>query len=367
MGLKALEERLAADHRRRECIAVGRGATGIWIALDALSQWTRARKVVLPATLCTSPVAVTRLAGFEPLFCDVEPLSGSLDPISLAILLQEHGPEVMCVIAAHLYGQPARIDDIARVCGDHRIPLIEDAAQAYGATIHGKRVGSFGDISILSFGHTKVLEAGGGGAVLTDHPQIAEAMRHSAGNLPPAPADLAAWGADYRRDYYALVENFKTDLQALRQVEQLCLRYPWSYRYALEDDQADRILAALDTLPEVLAHRRLMEAHYRQALTGAPVTLMRTEEGLAPWRYNLLVPADRRDAVLTALRSAGYDASAWYPVVARFFEDSNFWRVRWPGAARIEQEIVNLWVDNSVNESRVTGACAVIRETLDRG
>lgn len=362
MALEALEKRLAADLGRAHCIATGRGATAIWLALEAIGELTPKRKVVLPATLCTSPVAVTVLAGFEPVFCDVDPLTGNLDPGALAALLtREVG--IACVLAAHLYGQPCAIRAIAALCTDHGVFLIEDAAQAFGADIGGVPAGGFGDLSIVSFGHTKILDVGGGGAVLTDNEGLARRLRALAASLPDPPETLGDWAAEYRAEYYRLIPKVKSGELDADLIGQLCLRHPSLYRYRLETGSADKVLNALGSLPAERDHRRAMAAIYAAELAECGADLMAEEPGGVPWRFNLLIPDGHRDAVADALRAAGHDASPWYPAVAPFFTASAD-RNAFPGAGRIENEILNLWVDHSVNEARIRSACAVIRDAL---
>jgi len=360
-AVEALEARLADQLGRRFCIATGRGASAIWIGLQALGG--AGRTVVLPATLCTSPAAVTRLAGFEPLFCDVEPLTGNLDPQALSQLIDGRD-DIACVIAAHLYGQPAKIVEIETLCQARRIPLMEDAAQALGAAINGGPAGGFGDLSIVSFGHTKILDVGGGGAVLTNDAELAGRLRNLASALPAPPSELGVWSTEYRNAYYSLLPDIKTGAQSAEQIGKLCLRHPRLYHYGITQESAEHALAALPGLPAELAHRRAMAALWREALTGSDVTFMDEQTGGAPWRFNVLISGGRRDAVADALRAEGFDASPWYPVVAPFFEQAPDYRERSPGAARIEQEILNLWVDHSVTETRIRSACAVIRRSL---
>ena len=110
-----------------------------------------------------------------------------------------------------------------------------------------------------------------------------------------------------------------------------------------------------------------MARAWRRELAGAGLTLMDEAPGGVPWRFNALVPGGRRDGLAETLRHAGYDASPWYPVVARFFQNAPDYKAHWPKAARIEDEILNLWVDDSMNETRIRGACAVIKDYLRKG
>jgi dTDP-4-amino-4,6-dideoxygalactose transaminase len=362
-AIESLEDRLAKHFGRRFCVATGRGATAIWLALQVLAERRGGKAVVLPATLCTSPVAVTKLAGLTPVFCDVDPMTGNLAPAALAKILETRD-DIACVMAAHLFGEPAQIGDIQSLCEKHDTPLIEDAAQAVGARIGAMPAGAFGDISIVSFGHTKILDAGGGGAALTDDPVLAVRLRKLASKLPQPPALLEKWQSDYREAYYKLAPMMKRNGQATELVGDLCLSQPDAFRYAMTEEVAERVLAALEDLPRLREHRQAMAKAYSDALAGLDLTEMDRTPGGTPWRYSVLISAGRRDKVAEALRHAGYDASPWYPAVPPFFGHDADWSRKWPAAARIGDEILNLWVDESVDESRVLGACAVIRESL---
>lgn len=361
------EETVARFARRRHCIGVGRGATAIYLVLQAFRERDAARStVVLPATLCTSPAAVTQLAGLTPVFCDVEPDTGNMDPAALAALLARDG-RALCVMAAHLFGQPAKLGDLAEVCRAAGVPLIEDAAQALGATVEGRPAGAGGDAAVFSFGHTKILDAGGGGAILTDDDNLAMRLRRLAAALPPRPAETATWGAQYRRAYYALAPAMAEHPRLKRLVGRLCELYPRMFTYALDDATASRAAALLDTLPEEIDRRRSAAARYEALFAGSHVRPLTTSPGGVPWRFGLLAPADRRDEVLAALRSDGIDASAWYPLLPPQFTEVADRGSAWPNAVRLDRGIVNLWVDRSVTGERIERTCRLIGSVLAGG
>jgi dTDP-4-amino-4,6-dideoxygalactose transaminase len=119
--------------------------------------------VALPSYACVDLAAAVCYAGVRVRLYDVEPGTLSADLDSLARALHRG---VDAVLAAHLYGYPADIPAIADLARAHGVPVIEDAAQSAGATLHGRRLGAFGDLAILSFGRGKGFGGGGGGAVI---------------------------------------------------------------------------------------------------------------------------------------------------------------------------------------------------------
>lgn len=361
-ALHELEIRLAALLGRRHCVAVGRGATAIYLALRALDR--PRGKVVLPAVVCPSPANATLYAGLEPVFCDISLDDFNLDPAALERVLGEH-PDAVAVLPVHLYGQAARMDEINALARVRGLAVIEDAAQAFGGSYRGRPLGSLGDVSIVSFGHTKTIDTGWGGAALTDDDTLAARMRAQREELPACPANIDALYAEYRRAYYALKPLADTHPR----FDELFLALPGLFRdmylFTLDDARVAPILAALDHLPAVVAARREHARRYRAALAGTGLHLPREDAGAAPWRFSFLAGAGRAPALTAALRAVGVDASNWYPALHRWYaagrrQDESLF----PNARRLTREVVNLWVEPRLTAAELDRACAVIRGHL---
>lgn len=114
--------------------------------------------------------------GGIPVFIDTEEESWNMDPVALEKAF-ELCPDVKLVICAELYGFPARIDLIKEICEKHNALLIEDAAEALGATLFGKPCGSFGDYSAISYNGNKIITGSSGGCLLTNDVEVADKVR----------------------------------------------------------------------------------------------------------------------------------------------------------------------------------------------
>jgi len=120
-------------------------------------------------------VAAIQLAGAIQVLVDIEPHFYTMDTSKLKLVIT---PRTKAIITVHLYGQPADLDPILEIAQQHNLRVIEDCAQAHGATYKGKRVGSYGDMACFSFYPTKNLGAlGDGGMVVTDQPKLAQRVR----------------------------------------------------------------------------------------------------------------------------------------------------------------------------------------------
>lgn len=149
---------------------VSSGSAALALSLMALKSLAHKRDVVIPAYTCYSVPAAVLEAGLRPVLCDIDPITLDFDHVQLERTLTR---DTLCVVTHHLFGLPAAIDRTRSLCAVHRIFVLEDAAQAMGGELGGRKLGTLGDIGIFSFGRGKNVTCGSGGAILTRCPAIA--------------------------------------------------------------------------------------------------------------------------------------------------------------------------------------------------
>jgi dTDP-4-amino-4,6-dideoxygalactose transaminase len=157
----------------RHCVAVNSGTSALHLALLAMGVGA-GDEVVVPSFSFAATANAVRLAGAEPVFVDIEPSSYCLDPEAVEAAIS---PRTVAVMPVHLYGHPAAMDRLVGITERHGVALIEDAAQAHAASLHGTPVGAFGLTACFSFYPTKNMTTGEGGMVVTPDPQIARTVR----------------------------------------------------------------------------------------------------------------------------------------------------------------------------------------------
>jgi dTDP-4-amino-4,6-dideoxygalactose transaminase len=174
-----LEAELAAVTGRGHGVALSSGTAALHLALIATGIGAGDRVLVQSLTFAATANAV-KYVGAEPVFVDSEPASWNMDPDLLADELDEglrEGRPYRAVITVDLYGQCADYDRIVPVCEQYDVVLIEDAAEALGASYNGRPAGSFGAAAVLSFNGNKVITTSGGGAMVTDSAEWATHAR----------------------------------------------------------------------------------------------------------------------------------------------------------------------------------------------
>ncbi|MCR4337809.1 MAG: DegT/DnrJ/EryC1/StrS family aminotransferase, partial [Candidatus Omnitrophica bacterium] len=155
-------------------VGVNSGTDALYLAVAAL-EIGPGDEVILPTHTFIATALCVSYTGAQPVFVDIEEETYNIDPIKLKKAITKR---TKAIIPVHIYGQTANMKEILDIAREHGLKIIEDAAQAHGATYQGKRAGSLGDVACFSFYPTKGLGAfGDAGIVVTDDPKVYEKVR----------------------------------------------------------------------------------------------------------------------------------------------------------------------------------------------
>jgi dTDP-4-amino-4,6-dideoxygalactose transaminase len=275
--LDAFEAEFAAWCGASHCVGLSDGTEALRLALLALGAGPGREVVTVPSTFIATLEAIAA-TGARPVLADIDPATRCMDPARLADAVTD---ATAAVVPVHLYGRPAPMGEIRDACGD--VPVLEDAAQAHGANLDGRRPGTLGAAAGFSFYPTKNLGAlGDGGAVVTDDADVAavvRSLRHH-GSAAGDANDHVRIGATSR----------------------------------LDNLQAALLSVKLPHLDGWNRQRREAAALYRQALAELPVELPPEDPPGGEQVFHLFaVELDDRDRVRAALREAGIGAAVHYP------------------------------------------------------
>ncbi len=267
----AFEEELAGGLGVRYAIGVANGTDALTLALRALGVGPGDEVVVPSFTFYASAEAIGP-TGATPVFCDVEPetMCVTADTVRAALT-----PATKAVIAVDLFGNVAPIGEIEAL----GVPVVEDAAQAAGATLDGRAAGSLGTVATFSFFPSKNLGAfGDGGAVTTDDEEIAERVRM-----------LRFHGSRDKQTFELVGQNSR-----------------------LDEMQAAILRVLLPELPAWCDGRRAAAAHYEAAGLGEHAALPVPVAGADPAWHLYVIRHERADDLASALRAAGIGQKAYY-------------------------------------------------------
>lgn len=159
---KLFEKKFSTFHKIKHCVSVNSGTSALECAIKALNLKKNSEIITTPRSYYTSASSIL-LCGHKPKFSDVSLTTQNLDP---KILEKNISKKTKVIICVHLAGLPCQMNEIMKIAKDKNIFIIEDCSQAHGASINGKKVGSFGDISIWSFCQDKIISTGGEGGMI---------------------------------------------------------------------------------------------------------------------------------------------------------------------------------------------------------
>jgi dTDP-4-amino-4,6-dideoxygalactose transaminase len=308
-----LEARFADYCGVKHAVAVSNGTQALWVALLAHGIGPGDEVITSPFSFIASANAVLYV-GAKPVFVDIDPITYTVDPDALRAAIT---PRTRAILPVHLYGGVANLDALMAIAREHNLVMIEDACQAHGAELRGRRVGSFGT-GAFSFYPTKNMTTTEGGILTTDDDEIADRSRL-----------LRNHGQRERYLHESLGFNFRmTDLQAAIGNVQLHYLERWT-------------------------ERRITNAAYLSAhLKGVQTPVVRPDSRHVFHQYTIRVPGGRRAAFLERMTALGIGTAIHYPrpIHQQPVYEKMGYIDRLPVAEQAAQEVVSLPIHPTLSQ-----------------
>ena len=308
----AFEQEFAAVVGGRECVAVNSGTSALHMALIALGIGA-GDEVIVPSFTFAATANAVALAGATPVFVDIEPDSFCISPEAIEAAIT---PRTRAVMPVHLYGHPAAMDRITPIAAAHDLLVIEDAAQAHAASLHGTPVGALGDAGCFSFYPTKNMTSGEGGMVSAASPETARMVRL-----------LRNQGMEVR--YRNEVVGFNT---------------------RMTDIHAAIGRVQLGKLAGWTAQRQANAAFLTANLEGV-VTPSVAEGAVHVYhQYTIRVPGHDQDAFVAALAERGVGSGVYYPTPVHALPSFGL-TLDLPETAKAAREVISLPVHPALSQA----------------
>jgi len=325
------EREFAAYVGVKHCVGVANGTDAIEVALRALGIGVGDEVITVSHTATFTAIGIAG-AGADPVFVDVDERTYTMDPNTVASALSA---KTKAVVPVHLYGVPADLDAIDRAL-DGKVTVVEDCAQAHGAMIRGRRVGSIGKLACFSFYPSKNLGAfGDGGAVTTNDDALAERLRQ-----------IRNGGQADRYQHVVLGVNSR-----------------------LDELQAAILRAQLPHLDAMNARRREIAARYDRGLAGiSGLTLPLTAPADLSFVYHLYVlRSPARDRLRQLLAERGVAAQVHYPIPSH--QQPAFAKARVPTSGlpvtnRVCNEVLSLPMYPELSDAEVDEVIAAVHAAV---
>lgn len=329
-----LEEEFSAFVGQPHGVAVSNGTVALHLALLALGVGP-GDEVIVPDLTFAATINAVLYCGATPVIVDVDAQSWSMSAAAFAAAIT---PRTKAVIPVHLYGRPAEIGPITEIAHRLNIRVIEDCAEAHGATYDGRIVGQFGDIACFSFYANKIVTTGEGGICLTASDSLAQTLR-----------ELRDHGMTPSRSYWheRVGYNYRmTNLQAAIGQSQL-----WRIRRKLERNRqlAEQYQVALKDIPGVTFPPDL-------PVISQPVV----------WLTCVQVPASKRTALLTAAQAAEIEMRPFFHPLSMLPPYEKYAR-RCPNSITLSETGLNLPTSRFVDETVIARVAALFRTVMTDG
>ncbi|MGH9803661.1 MAG: DegT/DnrJ/EryC1/StrS family aminotransferase [Candidatus Acidiferrales bacterium] len=313
-------------------VAVSSGTAALHVALAALGI-EAGDEVLVPGITHIAVANAVTLTGARPVAVDCHPQTWTLDPEHAA---RKISPRTRALIAVHLYGHPCDIDPLQALSEKHGFHLLEDAAEAHGATYRSRRTGSLGKLACFSFYANKIITTGEGGMLLTDDAALAARCRKLRNQ---------AHEADHRFRHREL-----------------------GFNYRLTNLQAAIGLAQMERIDEFVEIRRRNAHLYTELLEGLPGLTPPPEAPWAKnvhWMYALLVEEPfglSRDDLMATLAGQGIETRPFFhPLHQQPLYENLFRGESLPVSERLGRAGLNLPSGNNLTEAQVRRVVSAIR------
>ena len=275
---KAFEEEFARYLGTKHAVLTSSATAALWLALKAFGVKPE-DEVLVPSHTAFPTIEAICFAGARPVFVDVDD-SYTVDVTDAEAKVSAR---TVGVVPVHLYGHPADVDGVRRLCAERSLWLLEDCAQAHGAAWQGRKVGTFGRAGVFSFYPSKNLSVlGDGGLLVTDEDEVAARGRRL-------------------RDHGRVTKDVHAEVG-------------FNLRFNELQAAVGRVL--LRRLEAMNDHRRALAARYRAGLAGLPLALPREAPGARHVYHLYVVRTPARDALAGFLRGRGIATGIHYPVAS---------------------------------------------------
>ena len=330
--VQAFEEEVAAYLGVRHAVGVASGTDALVLALEACGVGPGDEVITTPFSFVATAEAIVRV-GARPVFVDVQPHSFNLDPARLEAAIT---PRTRAIVPVHLFGRPADMEGILDVAARHGLKVVEDCAQAFGASLAAGKVGSLGDAGCYSFFPSKNLGAcGDGGLVVTRDASVEARLR-----------SLRNHGSRARYHHETL-----------------------GYNSRLDEIQAAILRLKLPRVDTYNALRRSRARRYDEGLRELDLILPEPGEGEHVY-HQYTIRSAQRDRIREALSREGIASAVYYPVPLHLqpaFRDLGYGPGDFPVSERLAREVLSLPMYPELPDQDVERICRAIRQAVGAG
>lgn len=360
--LKRQNKFLQEQSNKKYSFITGNGTSAIYLALKA-SSIPKGSKIAVPNISCPDPVYALIWAGYKPVFIDVNIDDYNMSIDGLENTLQNNS-DIKAIIAIHIFGNSCDIVSISNLAKKYNCFLLEDCAQAFGNEINEGKLGSFGDVSIFSFGNGKIIEVGHGGSIQTDDNKLMNNIKNEYKKLNNYDDDKIEKLSKIHRTIYYKLYYLGLKYPMLNILNLVYVYFFRSYYlYKLDEDKLKVINAKLNYFKKNKENRIAIINKYILELKGnrnirSPV-LHNNENILS--RLTILV--NDAESISKEIRDNNIPSNTMYPMLVDRFQIC-FNKEKFKNSFKLKGKLLNLWT-NDVVQKKVEQTIEIIKDRYE--
>jgi dTDP-4-amino-4,6-dideoxygalactose transaminase len=343
--LERFEQGVASAAGCTQGVGVNSGTSGLHLLLLALGVGPGDEVITTPFSFIASSNCIAYV-GAKPVFVDIDPGSLNMDPAAVEAAIT---PRTKAILAVEAFGNPVHMDTYARIAARHELFLIEDACEALGATLAGRKAGSFGRAAVFGFYPNKQITTGEGGMIVTDDEHLADLCRSLRNQGRPVTSATAGNGG---QGSWLAHERL-------------------GYNFRMSEINAAVGVGQIERLGSILEARRRVANAYTQRLMGVPELILPTvATNVSPSWFVFVVRletgfiGDERDRIIRNLQSHDVGAAAYFPCIhlQPFYQKRyGFRKDQFPIAESVSQRTIALPFYNTLTTRDID----IVAQTLE--
>ncbi|MEK7616891.1 MAG: DegT/DnrJ/EryC1/StrS family aminotransferase [Patescibacteria group bacterium] len=326
--VEKFEKEFARFCKVKYCVGVASGTDAILLSLHAMGVGAGDEVITVPNTFVATVFPIVIL-GAKPVLSEIDSETYQMDP---KVLEKAISKKTKVIIPVHLYGIPAPMDKIMKIARSHNLFVLEDACQAHGSMLNGKKCGSFGDMAAFSFYPAKNLGAAGdGGAVVTNNKDLAQRIK-------------VLRNMGQQKKYHHTERGYNSRLDTL---------------------QAAILRAKLRYLDTWNKQRRGLATLYKELLEGLPLVLPKERDGTVSNYHLFVVRSKKRDVLLEYLKRKGVFCGIHYPIpihMQKSLNDLDYKKGAFPITELYAKEIISLPMYPGLRTEEIEYICSLIQK-----
>ncbi len=353
--IEKVEDKLRFLFKKKYVALCSRATVAIYATLLSINPKDY---VIVPANICPSVINAIFQTGFQPIFVDLNLNNFNICLKSLKFILNKH-KNISAVIVPHFYGIPAEIEELIHIVKNEndKILIIEDVAQSFGVKTDNLFVGSFGDVSIFSFGYSKIIDVSTGGAFITNNIELYKNIKYVISSLKLKNHNLLNLKEKYRTRYINILQNKNPDDDLLK----IGSDFQDLFIHRCNSLFSKNLLKELNVFSENKSKRIFNYNEYKKNLRSNKFFLPDTDDGFIPWRFNFLSKKSKK--ITELLRDKRINVSNWYPPINVYYKKAEI-KTDLTNSIMLGKEIVNLWVDKKTSTSDIVKTSKLINSII---